>query len=272
MRELAELSIAPEDAGWCIPDALVARPRRYVPRQAFEIDAKRPRAYRLRLARYVVLAQDIDAWAEPAASGRQLSLLDVGCGWGPLLCQLDGEPHFARIRFSGADLTDMRLFKKDLYREFFLGDLAGGYPEIPSNRYDVVVCEQVLEHLSSLDTAIATLSRVTRPGGILVIGVPIFIPPLHLARKHLVPRVGSLIGHPDSASHQQAFSLASFRRELARHRELSLIKARGFRILSGGLLRGLENYRWWWEWNRRLGERFPALCIEAQLILRKARC
>jgi hypothetical protein len=35
------------------------------------------------------------------------------------------------------------------------------------------------------------------------------------------------------------------------------------------LLRGLENYRWWWRCNRRLGALLPALCIEAQIIARK---
>jgi 2-polyprenyl-3-methyl-5-hydroxy-6-metoxy-1,4-benzoquinol methylase len=47
--------------------------------------------------------------------------------------------------------------------DYVVGDLTGGYPEIPSEHYDVVVCEQVLEHLAALDTAIATLVRVLRP-------------------------------------------------------------------------------------------------------------
>jgi len=76
--------------------------------------------------------------------------------------------------------------------------------------------------------------------------------------------------HPDTASHQQAFSLASFRRLLRRYPQLEPVTERGFRIVSGGLLRPLDNYRWWWQLNRRLGARLPALCIEAQLILRKS--
>jgi hypothetical protein len=35
------------------------------------------------------------------------------------------------------------------------------------------------------------------------------------------------------------------------------------------LLRPLENYRWWWRFNRRLGELLPAACIEVQIIARK---
>ena len=245
--------------------------RAYAPRHAFDVDPKRPERYRLRLSRYMVLAQDISDWAGAAAlAGQTLSVLDVGCGWGPLLCQLEGEPNFANIRISASDISDTKLYKRELYHEFFEGDLAGGYPEIGPDRYDVVVCEQVLEHLESLDEAITMLVRVTRPGGRVVIGVPIFFPPLHLARKYLVPRLAGILRHPETASHLQAFSLFSFLRLLRAHPNLKIEKARGFRIISGGLLRPLENYRWWWQLNRRLGELLPALCIEVQIILRKS--
>jgi SAM-dependent methyltransferase len=241
--------------------------------QALIIDPQRPQPYRLRLARYAVVAQDISDWAGAAAQegqGRRLAVLDVGCGWGALLRHLETTRHFAGMMVSATDLTDIRGYGQELYREFFLGDLTGGYPEIGSDRYDVVVCEQVLEHLGALDAAIATLVRLTRPGGRLVIGVPIFFPPLHLARKHLVPRLAGILRHPATASHQQAFSLYSFRRLLSGFPGLSVEKARGFRIVSGGMLRPLEHYRWWWRLNRRLGELAPALCIEAQFIVRKS--
>ena len=241
------------------------------PRLAFGVDPSRPERYSLRQARYAALADDISAWAGAAARrGETLSLLDVGCGWGPLLRHLDTKPHFDKLEMSAADVSDTALYRKNVYRGYFIGDLTGGYPEIPSGHYDVVVCEQVLEHLAALDTAIATLVRVLRPGGRLVIGVPIFLPPLHLARKHLVPLLPRML-RPDDSTHQQAFSLASFRRELRRHRSLSVETVRGFRIISGGLLRPLENYRWWWRFNRRLGELWPAACIEAQIIARKAK-
>ncbi len=255
----------------CSVDSLRLDRRAYSPRQAFTVGPKQGPRYRLRMSRYMVLAEDISYWAGAAASaGRTLSVLDVGCGWGPLLCQLEAEPYFDNTRISGCDTTDTVRYKRELYREFFMGDLAEGYPEIESEHYDVVVCEQVLEHLDRLDTAIATLVRVTRPGGILVIGVPIFFPPLHLARKYVVPRLARIIRHPETASHLQAFSLFSFLRLLRAHPTVGVVKARGFRIISGGLLRPLENFRWWWQLNRRLGELLPALCIEVQIILRKS--
>ena len=246
-----------------------ADPHRTAPRLAFGVDPSRPERYSLRQARYAALADDISEWAGTAAQrGETLSLLDVGCGWGPLLRHLDTKPHFDSIEISAADVSDTALYRKDLYRDYFIGDLTGGYPEIPSEHYNVVVCEQVLEHLAALDAAIATLVRVLRPGGTLVVGVPIFSPPLHLARKHLVPLLPHAL-RPDDSTHQQAFSLASFLRELRKQPALTVETVRGFRIVSGGLLRPLENYRWWWRFNRRLGELLPAACIEAQIIARK---
>ena len=41
-------------------------------------------------------------------------------------------------------MRDAALYRKELYEDYFIGDLTGGYPEIPSERYDIVVCEQVL--------------------------------------------------------------------------------------------------------------------------------
>ncbi|MBV9966306.1 MAG: class I SAM-dependent methyltransferase [Alphaproteobacteria bacterium] len=236
---------------------------------AFGVDPSRPERYSLRQARYAALADDISRWAgEAARRGQMLSVLDVGCGWGPLLRHLEAKPHFDNVVMSAADIKQAFGFRKEAYRDCFIGDLTQGYPEIPSSHYDVVVCEQVLEHLAALDSALATLVRLVRPGGRLAIGVPIFLPPLHLARKHLVPRLPRLL-RPDDSTHQQAFSLASFLRELRKQPALTVEAVRGFRIISGGLLRPLENYRWWWRFNRRLGELLPAACIEAQIIARK---
>jgi SAM-dependent methyltransferase len=235
------------------------------------LDPRRPQPYRLRLARYGVLAEDISEWAaEAARDGRRLTVLDVGCGWGALLAHLEITPHWSNVSLSATDVTDTVTHNKGAYQEYFIADVTGGYPEIASERYDVVVCEQVLEHLLSVESALATLARLVRPGGRLVIGVPVFFPPLHLARKHLVPRLAGVLRHSKTATHQQAFSLYSFRHLLRRLPGFAIVTTRGFRILSGGILRPLENYRWWWRLNRRAGELVPGLCIEVQFVLRKS--
>jgi SAM-dependent methyltransferase len=254
------MSLRQAESGWTPPRRL-----------AFGVDPSRPHAYSLRQSRYEAVAEDIGHWAgTAAAAGRRLSLLDVGCDWGVLLRHLEAKPHFDAIAISAADVVDKASYNRDRYDRFVLGDLTEGYPEIPPESFDVVVCEQVLEHLDGLDQALATLDRVLKPGGRLVLGVPVFLPPLHLIRKHLLPGLFRLIPVRDLGTHHQAFSLYSFLREV-RHQlpQLELAQVRGFRIISGGLLAPLENYRWWWRLNRRIGAWIPGACIEIQAIFEK---
>lgn len=240
------------------------------PGHAFGVDPTRRERYSLRQSRYDALAHDIDAAASAAAGeGRKLRLLEIGCGSGVLLRYLEIRPHFANIEISGADLTDRVIYGQGFYHQFFTGDLMEGYPAIPSDRYDFVVCEQVLEHLSEIGAAIGTLERVVKPGGRLIVGVPIFPPPLHLLRKHLVPKLDRVFAPKKSRGHLQYFTLASFLRAMERHSRLRPLRMRGFRIISGGLLRKLEDHRWWWRFNRRLGELVPAACIEIQVVMEK---
>lgn len=257
------MSLRQAEAGW----ARAGRRQRL----AFGVDPSRPHAYSLRQSRYDALAEDISRWAgDAAAAGRQLKLLDVGCDWGVLLRYLDTRPHFDNLAVTAADVVDKAVYRRERYERFVLGDVSRGYPELASASFDVVVCEQVLEHLDDLDPALATLDRLLKPGGKLVLGVPVFLPPLHLVRKHLLPALFRLLPVRDLGTHHQAFSLYSFlaavRRQLP---QLELDQVRGFRIISGGLLAPLENYRWWWRLNRRIGEWMPAACIEIQAIFEK---
>lgn len=236
-------------------------------RLAFGVDPQRAERYSLRQARYNAAARDINAWA--AAAGRTLALLDVGCGSGSLLRHLEAEPHFRAVALSATNFYERSTYKQHAYQDYVICDLTKPCPQLPSEAYDVVVCEQVLEHLSDLDVAFGTLCRVTRPGGMLILGVPIFVPPLHLVRRHVVPRIDRLLGGRRSRGHVQAFSMWSLLRRIAAAPGLRVLEVRGFRIVSGGVLRPLENHRWYWRLNRQLGRWLPWACIEVQVVLRK---
>jgi len=241
------------------------------PRRAFGVDPEAHHRYTLRQSRYEALAQDISDWARAAArEGKKLRVIDVGYGVGTLLRYLEVKPYFENLVISATDVkVHPWLYRKELLYELFVGDLLNGYPEISSNCYDVVVCEQVLEHLPQIDSALLTLARILKPCGKLVVGVPIFLPPLHLIRKHVVPKLDKIFIPNKSRGHEQAFSQFSILRKLKQNPNLRLLKVRGFRVISGGLLRPLENYRWWWKLNRRIGELMPAICIEIQAITEK---
>jgi SAM-dependent methyltransferase len=133
----------------------------------------------------------------------------------------------------------------------------------------VVICEQVLEHLKELRVPMETIGRLLKPGGRAFVGVPIFLPPLHLARRHLVPRLDRMLSSTRRRDHVQAFTLASVKAALLAYSKLRFVEARGSRIISGGVLRPLEERRGWWALNRWLGARLPGACIEVQIVLDK---
>jgi len=117
-------------------------------RKAFGIDPKRAQRYNLRQARYDALAHDIDVLAGKAAlAGERLAVLDMGCGKGAAAMHLRVRPNFGAIDIDATDLGEKYKLDTSLYRCIFYGDLTKGYPELPDASYDVVICEQVLEHL-----------------------------------------------------------------------------------------------------------------------------
>ena len=114
------------------------------------------------------------------------------------------------------------------------------------------------------------LSRVTRQGGIIVIGIPIFPFGLHLIRRYVIPVTDRLFKVKKIRGHVQAWCKYGFLSELKSIcPELNILVCRGFRIVSGGLIGSLEFYRWWWQLNRIIGGYAPSLCSEIQVIARK---
>jgi hypothetical protein len=84
-----------------------------------------------------------------------------------------------------------------------------------------------------------------------------------------VPLLDKIAQKKKPRGHVQAFSKRSFISTLKHNAGVSVLKSRGFRMFSGGLLRPLENQRWWWQWNRFLGRTVPSLCTEIQVLATK---
>lgn len=113
-------------------------------------------------------------------------VLDIGCGEGrhSLGLYVDRE-----VNAIGIDLSteDLKIAKRRI-KDFTVTDTnksscAFGVGDIQSlpfkdNAYDAVICSEVLEHLESLDNAVSEIVRVLKPGGVLAVSVPRFIPEL----------------------------------------------------------------------------------------------
>lgn len=241
---------------------------------AFGVEPGQRAPYQLRQARYYDLGRDCASWAEQqfTKTGQKLDVLDVGTFDGVMRRYAEIHPGAEHLRYHGVDIFphgEEFVYKHDSWQLHNI-NLEQGLPGLDSERYDVVVCEQVLEHLHHPDIALADMYRVLRPSGRLVLGVPIFPPPLDLIRKHVVPIADQWLPLKKSRGHVQGWSRGSFLRLVRRACPgIGIERTRGFRIVSGGLLRGLEHQRWWWRFNRRLGRAAPALCIEMQLLATK---
>ncbi len=222
--------------------------------------------YRLRSARYPALA---DAIAHYVEGRKNQKLLDVGVGYGRTYRYVNAWGAADRIDWYGFDIGRAPTDKQagaGAYK-VTLANIKEGLP-YDDDFFDIVVAEQILEHLPDPVAAVAELCRVAKPGALLIIGVPVFPGWIAALRNSYIrhfPRGFEWTG----SDHIQTFSLKSIRELLLRGGEVEETGVRGFRFFSGGPLRPLENYRWWYRFNGWLGRKIPGLCVEVQLYLRR---
>lgn len=105
--------------------------------------------------------------------GRLHRILDAGYGSGALLPEL----HHRCDELFGIDThNNHHLVERMLIREQIRATLRqGSVLDLPleDSYFDAVVCMSVLEHIQDFRKAQKELVRVLRPGGILVVGVPV---------------------------------------------------------------------------------------------------
>lgn len=227
------------------------------------------RKYELFFERYRAAAEFLDP--RPAAlgawpGGRPRRILDVGAGEGFLkrfVTAADLEWHGTEVNPRRAELCAAM--------GYTIGsvDPATQHLPYPDAHFDAVAACHVLEHMEQRERVLAELERVLAPRGLLFIAVPIKLPPLHLLLNlYYRAKVGMVRGETT-----QAYSLASFRAELARAygERFRILDLRGLRLLSARKRASWEDHEGFYRFNVAWGRRFPALTPEVNVILEKQR-
>src|SRR5579872_4424495 len=115
-------------------------------------------------------------YGPPGAQQEPLYILDVGCGTGAMSARVAGWGRVVSDDYSPLALQ----FSRRRGLEHLVGADAMRLP-FASGRFDVIVCMDVLEHLSNDCAALAEFNRVLKPGGRLFATVPAYP---HLWSEH----------------------------------------------------------------------------------------
>lgn len=107
------------------------------------------------------------AHVEACGDGRPVRVLDFGCGDGELVEVLRANGHDAfgaDIFYAGADFDHPRL---ERYLDEGVIRVIGsdGHLPFPDGWFDLIVSDQVLEHVEDLAAVVSELARVLRPDG-----------------------------------------------------------------------------------------------------------
>lgn len=120
--------------------------------------------------------------------------------------------------------------------------------------FDVIIASHVLEHLENAKDALADWVRVLKPGGHLLIGVP-----MHPGWVAAIARLRYRLFGRRPRQHCLFFSMRSLRAFFA---GLTVRRIWGFRFFSARQWLPLEDWEWFWRFSRWLGDRAPSLTGE----------
>lgn len=138
-------------------------------------------------------------------------VLDYGCGDGTFLAMLCSSPdrpaEAVGVELDAFQINDCRA-RLGAMPGLSFGSIAGLDTAGQSDRFDAVVCMEVLEHVVDLDTVIARLWWVLAPGGTLVVSVPVETG-VPLLVKQAARRVAGWRGLGDY-SHTSGYTFAEY--------------------------------------------------------------
>jgi SAM-dependent methyltransferase len=218
------------------------------------------RRFELYQARYFELVPVVRA--ARAERGEALEILDIGPGRGEA-------KRFVDALVGPAQWTAVEVVPKNIEACRQLGysrvvegiDLEKQPLPLEDASFDVVIASHVLEHLENADDALSDWMRVLRPGGQMLIGVP-----MHPGWLAWLARVKFWLFGRRPRGHCHFFSMRTLRRLLGR---FAVRRIWGFRFFSARQWVPLEDWEWFWRLSRWVGERAPSLTGEVIVHLEK---
>lgn len=218
------------------------------------------RRFELYQARYVELVPVVAKALEE--KGPALEVLDIGPGNGDSKKFIDALAGPARWTAIEVTPKYVEACKQLGYERIVEGvDLERDALPLPDASFDVVIASHVLEHLENAPMALAEWLRVLRPGGHLLIGVP-----MHPGWLAALARLKYRLFGRRPRQHCLFFSMRSLKRFFA---GLTVERVWGFRLFSARKWLPFEDYRWFYDVSRWLGTRWPWLTGEVIVHVRK---
>lgn len=148
-------------------------------------------------------------------------ILEVGCGIGNFTPAL---ARFGRVWAIDIDRDGIARTRKQIAHEVRVGvgDIEKGTYFFPKRTFDTIVCLNVLEHIKDDHAAVQNMYRLLRPGGHLILLVPIY---------------QALYGTMDSAiDHYRRYAPLGI---------LALLSSSGFHTVTSRKLNFLGAVGWW---------------------------
>lgn len=116
--------------------------------------------------------RESNAWLRERAAALSGRVLSIGSG-----SDQDGEGRRYREYFARCESYTTSEIHESADCDLALD--VRSMPEIEGESYDVIFCSGVLEHVDDVHSAVAEMTRVLRPGGSLLLGLP-FRQALHM--------------------------------------------------------------------------------------------
>jgi SAM-dependent methyltransferase len=218
------------------------------------------RRFELYQARYVELVPVVaEALAE---KGPGLQVLDIGPGNGDSKKFVDamaGPARWTAVEVSPRYIEACRAVG---YERIVEGvDLERDALPLPEASYDVVIASHVLEHLENAPAALQDWLRVLRPGGHLLIGVP-----MHPGWLAALAQLKYRLFGRRPRQHCLFFSMRSLR---AFFGDVPVRRIWGFRVFSARKWLPLEDTAWFYRLSQWVGARWPWMTGEVIVHVQK---